>query len=107
MLCRRIRSPHAELFSVVIVLNQVRRLARAPPPPEPYFMEEEACTDVLSLVQRCASSMDGVVPQGGGLSLDAGVSPLVSPNVSSAARHVYPLIYETTSIFARVKKRYT
>lgn len=44
-------------------------------------MEEEACTDVLSLVQRCASSMDGVAGQGGGLSLEAGTSPLVSPQV--------------------------
>lgn len=64
------RSPH-----------QVRSLAGAPPPPDPSFMEEAACTDVLSLVQRCASSMDGVVSQSGGLSLEAGASPLVSPQV--------------------------
>lgn len=44
-------------------------------------MEEEACTDVLSLVRRCASSMDGVVSQSGGLSLEVGASPLVSPQV--------------------------
>lgn len=44
-------------------------------------MEEEACTDVLSLVQRCASSMDGVVSQSGSLSLEAGANPLVSPQV--------------------------
>ncbi|CAM9280265.1 unnamed protein product, partial [Ectocarpus sp. 13 AM-2016] len=59
----------------------VRSLACAPAPPEPSLMEEEACTDVLSLVQRCASSMDGVAGQGGGLSLEAGTSPLVSPQV--------------------------
>lgn len=60
-------------------------------------MEEEACTDVLSLVQRCASSMDGVVSHGGGLSLDAGVNPLISPHVSGAARHIFILTYESTT----------
>lgn len=64
-----------------IVVTQVRSLARAIPPPEPSFMEEGACTDVLSLVQRCASSMDGTISQGGGISLDPGASPLVSPEV--------------------------
>lgn len=44
-------------------------------------MEEGACTDVLSLVQCCASSTDGAVSQGGGLSLEDGGSPLVSPQV--------------------------
>lgn len=49
------------------------------------MMEEHACIDVLSLVQRCASSTDGAVSQAGGLSLEAGASPLVSPQVGSAA----------------------
>ncbi|CAM9143892.1 unnamed protein product [Scytosiphon promiscuus] len=71
----------ASTYDEPLTSEQVRSLARASPPPEPSFMEEEACTDVLSLVQRCASSMDGVVSQGGGLSLEAGVSPLVSPHV--------------------------
>lgn len=49
------------------------------------MVEEHACIDVLSLVQRCASSTDGAVSQAGGLSLEAGASPLVSPQVGSAA----------------------
>eukprot|EP00752_Nemacystus_decipiens_P002251 g2132.t2 len=73
----------ASTYAVALTPEQVRRLARAPPPAEPSLMEEEACTDVLSLVQRCALSMDGVVAAQGGssLSLEAGVSPLVSPQV--------------------------
>lgn len=67
-----------------IAATQVRSLARAIPPPEPSFMEEGACTDVLSLVQRCASSMDGTISQGGGIGLDPGASPLVSPEVGSS-----------------------
>lgn len=63
-------------------LHQVRGLSMvSPPPPEPVLMEEEACTDVLSLVQRCASATDGAVSQGGGFSLEAGAGPLVSPQV--------------------------
>lgn len=72
-----------EVRCMPIVATQVRSLACAIPPPEPSFMEEEACTDVLSLVQRCASSMDGTISQGGGISLDPGASPLVSPEVES------------------------
>ncbi|CAN0181713.1 unnamed protein product [Pylaiella littoralis] len=71
----------ASTYSEALTAEQVRSLARAAPPPEPAFMEEEACTDVLSLVQRCASSMDGVVSQSGSLSLEAGANPLVSPQV--------------------------
>ena len=67
---------------MLIASTQVRRLARADPPPEPSFMEERACTDVLSLVQRCASSLDGTISQaGGGIGLDPGANPLVSPEV--------------------------
>lgn len=71
----------ASTYAEALTAEQVRRLARAPPPAEPSLMEEEACTDVLSLVQRCALSMDGVAAQGGGLSLEAGASPLASPRV--------------------------
>ena len=73
----------ASTYAEALTAEQVRSLAHAPPPAKPSLMEEEACTDVLSLVQRCALSMDGVVAaQGGGhLSLEAGASPLVSPEV--------------------------
>ncbi|CAN0118223.1 unnamed protein product, partial [Ectocarpus sp. 12 AP-2014] len=71
----------ASTYAESLTAEQARSLACAPAPPDPSLMEEEACTDVLSLVQRCASSMDGVAGQGGGLSLEAGTSPLVSPQV--------------------------
>lgn len=57
------------------------------PPPEPAVIQEGACTDVLSLVQRCASSTDGAISQAGGLSLEAGASPLVSPQVELFLLH--------------------
>lgn len=76
-----LRISSIQLHYTPIVATQVRSLARAVPPPEPSWMEEGACTDVLSLVQRCASSMDGTISQGGGISLDPGASPLVSPEV--------------------------
>lgn len=73
---------------------QIRTLARNETPPEPVLMEERACTDVLSLVQRCASSTDGVISQAGGLGLEAGASPLVSPQVCSALPYISYTGYE-------------